>query len=457
MSATIDPQLYIRSLFNGPVLAGVGATTDAGLAIDKHHIVPWDMSFDSRIAVTVEDGDTGVRYVYDNHDGFLTKRTDILMQFATYNVDKVFGYQAFADGYASLDEDFKEQLRLDIIAILWLSLSYNYHDAESRSPTTVEQVEITEVDLPDTATVLSVDRLNRAATFIAARMHTKYQTNHVTGGSPMQASMASASRAYYGMVTDRARNEAARQKSDALLKVLHWALHPLNERLLIPTVIQKTRMTVAHVPKGGPIPVALVLDDYFNVRSRTPPASTHHFYVAAAAGKHLEPMGILAFLPEPNRLEHVIQGFVMIEAYGAQLHPAARYWGLDRVSANQKLVESVCADLGYAVRKLMPASSLANSPILQKEDNLHSGWKTFIDSLRAAMDKRGSELVDEAILDTIKSRIAPAAVPNNAISRLSGLITGTTTFTDAELNAVRSGEARIEEEETPGDDDSDEE
>ena len=131
--------------------------------------------------------------------------------------------------------------------------------------------------------------------------------------------------------------------------------------------------------------------------------------------------GVLEYIPDPSRLKDIITGFHMILSHGAKLHPAARYWGLERITANQKLVEPLCADLGYAVRKLMLGSSLADSPILAKEDALNGSWRGFIDSLRAAMDKQGEEILDEGIMKKIIDKIAPSApdVPEAAaITRL---------------------------------------
>ncbi|POS85438.1 hypothetical protein EPUL_003930, partial [Erysiphe pulchra] len=56
-----------------------------------------------------------------------------------------------------------------------------------------------------------------------------------------------------------------------------------------------------------------------------------------------------------------IEGLQMFSTVCAALHPAARYWGQKHVSANQKSVESVYADLGYAVKTLIPTSTLENS------------------------------------------------------------------------------------------------
>jgi hypothetical protein len=131
----------------------------------------------------------------------------------------------------------------------------------------------------------------------------------------------------------------------------------------------------------------------------------------------------------------------MIASHGAKLHPAARFWGLDRLSANQKLVETICSDLGYAVKKLMPASSLAASPILQKEDGLDAAWKGLIDAIRAAMDERGKELLDSKVFEEIRKAIAPTSKELKGLNEIKGYLTS----------------GKVEDEEDDEEDSSDEE
>lgn len=136
--------------------------------------------------------------------------------------------------------------------------------------------------------------------------------------------------------------------------------------------------------------------------------------------------------------------------HGAALHPAARYWGLTRQTANQKIVEPLCADLGYAVKKLMPVSSLAASPILAKEDALDSGWKSFIDSLRSFLDERGQEMMDESVLKSIKAAVAPRAGSVTSVAQISAFADGNVEFTEDEVTAFLGApeESEDEDEET---------
>lgn len=418
----VSAQDLIRSLFNGPALAGVGATTDAGLTAAKHHVLPWPVH--DRVEVEhFVDSDSGRPMWYEASDEDHTwgeYSAKVLFKHAKYNVEHVFGGTGFFAQYPAVDEQTRNDLLTDACAILFLSMSYNYYHEECREATSAEEAAIRDTPVEGWKEYLTIERLNRAATFIAARMHTKYQTNHVVGGTPMQASIAAAAKAFYGIGV--ARSTEAQQKSRAVAAVLHWALHPLNEKLLIPLVIKNSRISEASVHARGPNPVELVLDEYFDIRSSTPPSSTHHYYVCAAAVRLLEPMGVLNWLPQPTRLDDVKAGFAMIYTHGAALHPAARYWGLERVTSNQKLVEPLCADLGYAVKKLMPASSLAASPILQKEDALDSGWKAFIGALRAALDEKGGELIDQDTMKKLQAAIAPTHTDSGKIREVAGLL-----------------------------------
>jgi hypothetical protein len=412
----------ITIIFNGPALAGVGATTDAGLASDKHHVLTWDPT--PKTDVEIIDGTGKISYNVIG-DGASTKVSlSMALKQAIYNVDNVF---AFADTHASvnaMDSAEKAILRRDAIGIVYLMTAYGYYHDECRigKATELDAIRAITVTPDEVKTVLNTEVINRAATFILARMHTKYQTNHVLGGSPMQASMASAVRAFYNVNPSTARADAARARVDAIAKTLHWALHPANERLLIPAVINNSKITKAKVHKNGP-PISVIgKEEYFAIRANTPPASTHHFYVAAAAVSHLSPLGILPYMPNIAQLSDIETGWFMIHNHGAALHPAARYWGLERITANQKLVEPVCANLGYAVRKLMAGSSLASSPILAKEDALDAGWKSFVDSLRAVMDERGKEMMSEEIMNDIRARIAPKASDTNRIESIKQLL-----------------------------------
>lgn len=413
----------LRVLLNGPVVAGVGATVDAGLPTDKFHVLPWDPK--KRITAEIVEGKDGLSLKLDKAGKPYTGTIDDLLKFASWNVASILNIDNVLAKAATATNDFKANLRNDMVAIVFLQLAYGYYSDECRAATSTEKKAIEALQIPEAtrSEIINVNRLNRAATFILARMHTKYQTNHAIGGTPMQASIASSVRAFYGVSPSSARSPAAMALVSVIADCLYWAVHPANETLLIPAVIQNTGITRTEVHFHGPEVTFMAVEEYFAIRARTPPAATHHFYTAAAAIKLLEPIGILPYIPDPNRTKDVVAGLKMIAAFGARLHPAARYWGLDRLSANQKLVETICSDLGYAVRKLMPASSLAASPILAKEDGLDASWKGLIDALRAAMDDRGKELLDKKIFEEIKKSIAPEAKQLDGISEIKGYLT----------------------------------
>lgn len=412
----------LRDLLNGPVVAGVGATVDAGLPSDKFHVLPWDPSKKLNLSLT-ETSKGMVLGKVKKPDWYQGDIKDIL-KYAVWNTNKILDINAVLSHAASASDDFTHQLRLDVIAIVFLQMAYGYYDGECRAAKGDEPKQIEALTITDEYQneIVNMTRLNRAATFILARMHTKYQTNHALGGTPMQASMASSVRAFYQVSPSAARSVQAQSQIRAIYEAIYWAVHPANETLLIPCVIQNTQIDKCRIHMHGPEPQFLAVEEYFQIRARTPPASTHHFYVAAAAIKQLEPLGILPYLPEPTRTKDVVSGLRMIAASGAKLHPAARFWGLERLTGNQKLVETICSDLGYAVRKLMPASSLSASPILSKEDGLDSAWKGLIDAIRSAMDERGKELLDDKIFAEIRQSIAPAAAKLEGVSEIKGYL-----------------------------------
>jgi len=437
----------IEVLFNGPALAGIGATTDAGLVPSKFHVLPWDPK--ERTAIEIRHRNGNIEYHVSGNGCNRVQQTEQALQYAIHNVDNVFGVDEYLSTVNAMGDEEKSVLRRDMIAIVFLMIAYGYYDNECRAASANETEAINEYNVEDDLAerVVNVEALNRAATFILARMHTKYQTNHVLGGSPMQASMASAVRAYYSISHSPSADNSTKARLNAYATALHWALHPANERLLIPAVISNSKIISAYAHTEGPEIVALGKEEYFTIRSNTPPASTHHYYVAAAAVQHLEPLGILPYLPTISQMKDIQTGWLMIESHGAKLHPAARHWGLTRVTANQKIVEPVCADLGYAVKKLMPMSSLAESPILKKEDALNATWKKFIDALRAAMDKHGEELLDTNIFDDIKASIMPEKRDDRMIQSVKKLLIGN--IEEAQDDEDESSESSDDDDDTP--------
>jgi len=413
----------ISTLFNGPLLAGVGATVDAGLVRSKYHVLPWDPAKKVTMNITEKDGKVflsggGKRKAANLDDA-------AVYRMAKFNVDTIYGIQASLDDNPNMESDEAATLRMDMIALVYLMIAYGYYGGECRAATEAERKVILGLPATDDEIdeVITLERLNRAGTFLLARMHTKYQTNHAIGGSPISASVASAVKAFYGITAAAVRQDAAKKRLKTITDVLYWAVHPANETLLIPSVIKNSQIKSTTVHAEGPRITMMDTEEYFAIRSRTPPASTHLFYVCAAAAKAIEPIGILPYMPDPSRLEEVVAGLTVIERLGAALHPAARHWGLERQTANQKIVETLAADLGYAVRKLLGITTLAASPLLSKEDGLDSGWKTFIDSLRSAMDDRGKELLEDTVMQAIKDKIAPKAATIKGMPQIKGYLT----------------------------------
>lgn len=128
----------------------------------------------------------------------------------------------------------------------------------------VNALEMTQLDLSIYTYTVHFDR---AATFIMSRVLTKYQTNHAVGGNPIQASVAATVRAYYGVSGATNRSNDAKELLDAVVKGIYWATHPVNEALLLPSVIHNTKIEDAYVPRDGPAPQYLLTEEYFDIRA----------------------------------------------------------------------------------------------------------------------------------------------------------------------------------------------
>ncbi|KAI6249787.1 hypothetical protein HI914_01875 [Erysiphe necator] len=332
------PYRNLLSVLNGPIVAGVGASVDPGLPRSDFHALPWDIS-DKVLAKIIEGTpDTPVRIAVDKRTQWRELANEDILMIAKFNINNVFKFNETIGSAYSIGKGDLNNLYKDMLCIMCITISMNYHSAETRVMTDVEvaavnNMEITPLDLSIYTNTVHFDR---AATFIVSRVHTKYQTKHVVGGSPIQASIAASIRAYYGVSANTGKNTDAKELLDAVVKGVYWATHPINEALLLPSVIRNTRIEGAYVPRNGPEPQYLPTVEYFDIRAHTAFAGTHHFLVAAAAIKALKPFGLLALLLEPARLQEVEDGLALIEAYGADLYPAARYWGLKKQSASQK-------------------------------------------------------------------------------------------------------------------------
>ncbi|RKF82430.1 putative effector protein [Golovinomyces cichoracearum] len=118
---------------------------------------------------------------------------ELMLKVAIYNVDTIFGFGRKVAAITVIDETTVANLRIDAIMIVFVNLCFGYYDAECRQATeaglkVIEAIAPTENLL---VAASSSDKLNRAATFIFARIHTKYQTNHAVGGNPAHRSITS--------------------------------------------------------------------------------------------------------------------------------------------------------------------------------------------------------------------------------------------------------------------------
>ncbi|KHJ36187.1 hypothetical protein EV44_g3622 [Erysiphe necator] len=58
-------------------------------------------------------------------------------------------------------------------------------------------------------------------------------------------------------------------------------------------------------------------------------------------------------------------------------------------------------------KKLLKNSSLKDSPILRKEDQLNGVWKNLIDGIRIDLDRGEEAIVSKNVMDLITTRITP--------------------------------------------------
>ncbi|SZF06324.1 unnamed protein product [Blumeria hordei] len=94
-----------RAMLNGPVVVGVVATVDPGLTRDKHHVIPWDPI--RRIQVELTFTDEGMKICTNRGSKYADIALDELINFATHNVKKIFGFDVAADRVMNMTEDLE--------------------------------------------------------------------------------------------------------------------------------------------------------------------------------------------------------------------------------------------------------------------------------------------------------------------------------------------------------------
>jgi len=430
MAEIANFQDKLRSLFNGPPLAGIGATADKGLLPSTYHILPYAADINSVTALDYKPGTATVHPSWDipTVNSFAHLDVDTLIRYAKYNVNSVYGLDNHIRDVVAADPSFGPLVTHDLMSIYILMAGCNLYYTECRAATAAELTAIQAIQVTDTdrAVLVSAEQMNRAATFIMARAHTKYQTNHAVGGSPAQGSMGATLRWAYDISVLQSSNVTTTAKARAATSAVYWALHPLNEPATIPFIVEGSKITSAKFHTAGPPPVIPVADEFFRIRRKVAPASAHNFGLCVAAMSLLSPLGILAHFPEQVRFKLLINGFQLVEAHGARLHPAAHFWGLERVSANQKDIETLVQDLGYAVTRLFPLTTLAKAPAFSRTDVVSTVWKTLIDALKVKMDEEGSKLLDDATFQSIQKQIAPPSEVSTTLTRALALSSGTT-------------------------------
>ncbi|RKF84310.1 putative effector protein, partial [Golovinomyces cichoracearum] len=239
-------------------------TVDPGLVTNEFHVVPWSVERRVRVNIAENQIDGTVDIKIPRSTKFTSMDPELLLKTAIYNVDTIFGFGRKISAITVIDENTAANLRIDAIMIVLVNLCFGYYDIECRQATEAEARAIATI-IP-TGNVLvsasSSDKLNRAATFIFARIHTNYQTNHAVGGTPAQGSVASSIRAFYGISSTSARDTNRRTIIEAITTVIYWATHPVHERLLLPLVIKATGITSAMMfskASQGMVPSCILL------------------------------------------------------------------------------------------------------------------------------------------------------------------------------------------------------
>lgn len=102
---------------------------------------------------------------------------------------------------------------------------------------------------------------------------------------------------YYCLTPTVAKGGEGKALMDAVVRGIYWATHPVNEALLLPSVVRNTHIHGAYIPKASLPPEYLPKEEYFDIRTNTAPTGTHCFLVAAADAKAIKPFGLLKLIP----------------------------------------------------------------------------------------------------------------------------------------------------------------
>lgn len=412
-------QEMIASAFNGPPIIGIGGTTDQGLPAALHHRIPYDPSqyvyytLDSPNRVTSKDQFTNERYALDSAkltqagSHFRSVSSAACRRYSDYNIEKVLNIKRVAADTGVSDPELISRVRRDVQTILSMMLCYNLYAGECVKNYKDVKDHRDELTQSDWEATISADQVNRGLTFLAARAHTKYQTNHSMGGDEAQGAVASCIRAYYSLSSPRGAKEEDRRRYQFVYKCLYWAMHPVNEPLLLCQILERHSLNEIKVHAFASPPEIFQLAEYMTIRGTITAATTHVFSVGAQAALRLRDFNLLAYLPNPSRLVTLARGFKQAQFYGAACHPAARHWGVNKVSLSQRSVQDVVADLMYAIKQLFPADTLAASPLARDDSNVNVTWKTFIDGLKAKIDESVKEMVSPETMKDVLPSLTP--------------------------------------------------
>ncbi|KAI0999976.1 hypothetical protein K3495_g8225 [Podosphaera aphanis] len=320
----------LMAMMKGTLAAG--SFQEAELLRNKYHVMPWET--EERVTGRFEQcpGSEGLRVRHGKNNRWSSQDRHTLVRATKYNVESIYRFDETMEKYALVDTAARQALYDDMVTIVAIMMTSGCYLEECRPMTELERSTTEHINATDDelAYCITSERCRRAARFIAARVHTKYQTNYaigkyVNGMTSLQASIASAVREMYDISSMSSKTSEAKAFLEAIKSAIRWSLRPVNELWILPFVIKNSRVRKAETHACGPKPDSTILKDYFNMRPLTSSASTHKFYVAAAATKQLEPLGFLSYLPEPQQLKDVESGLAMIEIRGAALHPAVTY------------------------------------------------------------------------------------------------------------------------------------
>lgn len=404
--ATIREKV-LAAFNNGPALVGVGAVSDKGLAVAEYHDLPIAAMTSTPLTIT-RDGDS---LTYARAGPAVDVTAGDVAAFVAHNLAK-HDVRAKAATAGIADPAFVDKVESDIKLLLATNYSFGMYEAKFEVNRVDPFEAVEDKDEKAVDAMFTAESINRALTYYAAKGHVKWQTNHCTGGRVPVGAMASIIKAYYAGEFDL-RN-ASDKKARLLVDALYWVLHPVNERLCV--AIGSGRQYTVGCIRELPVPPPMSLGIHTTVRHNLYPAGTHHIHVAYEGVRVLSSFGIAKYLPNKGLITSMLTMKWQVEQDPLAYHPAATFWGHAKRSINQKSIDLLLADVGYALQKICPHESLSASPIFDNMPAASGDWQKFVNAVKAAMEHVTDTFMKSKVVQSVAG--SSAVVENEEILRL---------------------------------------